>query len=471
MPREIGPYRLLARLMPGGMGHVWLAVDTRDGMQVAVKEPALEACEGPSERARSLRRFDREARVLQRLDHPNVVRVREALVLDGRPYLVMEYVDGETLDRTLRRQRLSVPAVAGVVRQLLEAAGHAHERGVVHRDIKPGNIFLLPGGDVKLADFGIADLAEDGTTTTTTLIATVPYMSPEQARGDPVDGRADLFTIGIIAYEALTGVHPFRRPGDQPVTTVFRIVHEEPAPALREGLSPGLSELLGRALQKDPPRRFGSAAEMRAALAREAPSLEAQHAELVALARTAPRPKLEGAGDETASVLPDALTLAIRRPPPPPPPATHAPQPPALPAAQPPGPPPPRRRRRWPWAVAAVVALLLAAGAAGYSYLSKKPYLQRVDSLAATPLAAPVAPAYTPPVRTPEPLVPKSTNEVTSEPFPDETPGGAYDESSTQDQDAHASDEQAPSDGQGSQDSPPSGDASSTEPGTSPDSP
>ncbi len=252
---RIGPYELRGELGRGAMARVWRAWDPNLEREVAIKEPLFDPSLSDEVLAEMGRRFVAEGRAAARLNHPNVVTIHAADVWDGRPAIVMELVEGATLSRLLEGGPLAPAEALSVMDQLLDALGYAHAHGVVHRDVKPDNVFVSPAGRVKLADFGIAHLDAGVTRATVAgaVLGTPGYMSPEQARGGDVDGRSDLFSAGVVAYEMLTGRNPF---GAADATTlIYRIVHE-PAPELpasaTAGLPADLRPAIMAALSKDP---------------------------------------------------------------------------------------------------------------------------------------------------------------------------------------------------------------------------
>jgi serine/threonine protein kinase len=267
---NLGPYRIVKHLGAGGMGHVYLALHTRLGRHVALKflPPDLTADE------EMLRRLEAEAQAASRLNHPNILTIYDIGQLEGEHYIASEYVDGATLRNALERDAVDPAAAIDIVSQVLSALVDAHAAGVIHRDLKPGNIMIRRDGYVKIIDFGLAkrigrSSAESTWTGSITrlgaIIGTVDYMSPEQARGDPVDHRTDLWSLGVILYEAVTHRRPF--DGDTENHIIVNIL-DRPAPPLAEisGLPAGLPDVIGRALAKDPDKRYQSAREMLADL-------------------------------------------------------------------------------------------------------------------------------------------------------------------------------------------------------------
>jgi len=255
---ELGPV-----LGEGGMARVYRGLDRQLRRPVAVKVLAP-----PFDRDRSfVERFRREARAAAGLSHPNIVAVFDSGSDDGTHFIVTELVEGETLADRLRRDGPMPAAEAvAVAVDIARALAAAHERGLIHRDIKPGNVMVLPDGRVKVVDFGIARAAGSDTLTGTgVVLGSTAYLSPEQAGGQPVDERADLYALGCVLYEMLTGHVPFR--ADTPIATMYRHVNEDaPAPSTIVPVESELEAIVMRCLEKDAKRRFGSAAELEAAL-------------------------------------------------------------------------------------------------------------------------------------------------------------------------------------------------------------
>ena len=252
---RIGKYEILAELGRGGMGVVYRAEDKNIGREVAIKTL--------TEATPELRqRFLVEARSGV-LNHQNIVTVYDFGEQDGNPYMVMEYLQGETLEKMLRGAKpLSLVEKLEIVRQVCEGLGYAHSKGVVHRDIKPANIMVLSGGQIKIVDFGIARLeSSGGQTKTGAVIGTFHYISPERLKGDPSDGRADIWAVGIMLYQMLTGVLPF---AGEDVSALHKVVNE-PYPPLANHLTDypaALDQIMERALAKHPDDRYAAAEEM-----------------------------------------------------------------------------------------------------------------------------------------------------------------------------------------------------------------
>ena len=258
----IGAYRIESAIAAGGMGEVYLATDTRlDSRPVAIKF-LLRALD--SEEARH--RFRREVSVLSALSqHPHIVTVHEAGAFDGREYLVTEYVDGGTLSTWARGEKRTWRQVVELLIGVADALATAHDAGILHRDIKPDNILLTKNGYAKLGDFGLAKVIEDGAKETRTvsmsptrhgvILGTIGYLSPEQARGAALDARSDIFSFGIVLYEALSGRRPFGGATDLHV--VEAVLNDAPAP-LSEEIPPELRGVVEKALEKDPADRYQS---------------------------------------------------------------------------------------------------------------------------------------------------------------------------------------------------------------------
>lgn len=259
--RQLGNrYEIIEQLGGGGMAIVYKGRDNFLGRLVTIKVLRPEySCD-----ANFTFRFRREARAVASLSHPNIVSIYDVGQEDGIHYLVMEYVDGEDLKSIIRREgSLSPERAVAIAYQVLEALEHAHENGIVHRDIKPHNILITRSGRAKLTDFGIAREATAATVTQAdTILGSVHYLSPEQARGEPAEPRSDLYSLGVVLYEMLTGTVPFT--GESPIAVALRHVQEDPEPPSRRNpaVLPALEEVVLRALQKKPSRRFSSAREM-----------------------------------------------------------------------------------------------------------------------------------------------------------------------------------------------------------------
>jgi serine/threonine protein kinase/Tol biopolymer transport system component len=288
--RRLGPYEVRGVLGVGGMGRVLRAHDPGLDREVAIKALTGEL----SADADRLRRFEREARVLAALNHPNIGGIYGLHVFDGKPYLVLELVEGADLDERLAHGPLPVDEAVGIARQVAEALEEAHAKGIVHRDLKPANVKVGRSGRVKVLDFGLARrvprkeaeaAAADSLTREGTILGTVPYMSPEQARGEEVDGRTDVWALGCLLYEMLAGRRAF---GGPTVSDLLASVLRDEADftALPPETPPGLRRLLRRCLRKDPRRRIQHVGDVRVEL-EELP--DGEEAPLGAAAAPVPR--------------------------------------------------------------------------------------------------------------------------------------------------------------------------------------
>jgi serine/threonine-protein kinase len=260
-----GRYELAAVIGEGGMATVYKATDTVLGRAVAVKVLAPRYATD----ATFVQRFRREAQNAAAMNHPSIVNVFDTGSDDDTHFIVMELVEGKTLRDVLADGPVLPERAAEIAEAVASALAFAHERGIVHRDVKPGNIMITPSGDVKVMDFGIARAtAGESLTQTATVLGTATYLSPEQAQGESVDARSDLYSLGVVLYEMLSGRVPFE--GESPVAVAYKHVREEPVrPSL---LNPDIPEPLERvvlkAMAKNPQNRYASAADMRADLSR-----------------------------------------------------------------------------------------------------------------------------------------------------------------------------------------------------------
>jgi len=266
--QKLAHYNIIRKLGSGGMGDVYLAHDTVLGRSVALKVLSARADEHP-DRAR---RFVSEAKAASALNHPNIATVHELGSAGGVHFIVMEYVDGETLKARVSRGPLDSAEIASLALQIAGALDAAHSAGIIHRDVKSSNIVVTPRGHAKVLDFGLAkrtmfakivalDVINEATESGVVL-GTVSYMSPEQAMGEKLDHRSDFFSLGIVLYEMATGRLPF--PGHSAYEVVDQIVRHDPASvqSINPRVSGSLERLIGRCLQKKPDDRFQSAAEL-----------------------------------------------------------------------------------------------------------------------------------------------------------------------------------------------------------------
>jgi serine/threonine protein kinase len=257
MLKKIGKYEVMQRLGGGGMGAVYKARDPQLNRMVAIKMLAVGITGDPSFQER----FFREATATAHLSHPNIVTIYDLGEQEGCPYLVMEFIEGSTLDGVVANRELDLGQKLSIVLDVCHGLEYAHQRGIVHRDIKPGNVMVLADGSAKIVDFGIAHMGNADVTRAGMVIGTLNYMSPEQIQAVPVDGRADIFSTGVVLYQLLTGCSPF--DGGDPASTLYRILHDDPRP-FTEFLSsypPELETITFKALAKRREDRYESAAD------------------------------------------------------------------------------------------------------------------------------------------------------------------------------------------------------------------
>ena len=262
-PATIGRYNILRELGHGAMGVVYEAEDPNIGRHVALK--VVKTDQIGANREEVLRRFKNEARAAGNLNHPNIITIHDAGEHEGMLFIAMEFVQGTNLAELIAKEgRLPAAKVIDITRQVCAGLDFAHTRGIIHRDIKPANI-MLADGLVKITDFGIANVG-DGMTITGTVVGTPNYMSPEQVLGKTLDGRSDLFSVGVMLYQMVTGERPFE--GQSITTIMYKIVHEEPiAPRkLDSTIHPGLNAIVEKALAKAPEARFQTGSELAAAI-------------------------------------------------------------------------------------------------------------------------------------------------------------------------------------------------------------
>ena len=255
----VGHYRIIEPIGAGGMGEVYLAHDTKLDRRVALKFLSPDLCLLPGYRAR----FERETRAIARIDHQNTVAVHDIGDHEGRPYLVMQYIEGASLKLLPRGKDLPFERLLDLGAQICDGLQAAHEAGVVHRDIKPSNILVDSHSRARIVDFGLACLAgDDDTTRTLATVGTFGYMSPEQVRGDDVDGRSDLFSLGVVLYELAAGHLPFVATSG--VAYLHAVSYDESSPLTeyRDDASPAICAVIEKALEKDPAMRYQTAADL-----------------------------------------------------------------------------------------------------------------------------------------------------------------------------------------------------------------
>jgi eukaryotic-like serine/threonine-protein kinase len=351
-----GRYRIIRKLGAGGMADVYLAEDQELGRRVAIKILNDRHAADDS----FIERFRREAKNAAGLSHPNIVSIYDRGEAEGTYYIAMEYLDGRSLKELIvGRGPAPIKTAIDYARQILAAVGFAHRHGIVHRDIKPHNVLVGPEGRLKVTDFGIARSGASQMTEVGSIIGTAQYLSPEQARGAPVDQTSDLYSVGVVLSEMLTGQVPFT--GETPLEIAMKHLSEVPRPPseLRPAVPHDLDSIVLRALAKDPAERYQSADEMDADLQRVLEGLPVDPE-----TETAATAVLSGSG-----VLAAAPTSVLTRP------TTAVPARSAPPGATPPAGyygyegPPRRRRPIWPWVLS--ILLLLAAGAAAWFAYTK----------------------------------------------------------------------------------------------------
>lgn len=265
---DLGHYRIEKSIGKGGMGEVYLATDTRLNRRVAIKKlPDIYASDPDF-----VKRFQNEAQAAATLNHANVATIYSVEHYDGRPFITMEYVEGKTLDSQIPEGGIDLADFFEWFVPIADAIRHAHEKGVVHRDIKPGNIMISAEGTPKILDFGLAQVAtgtlsrDSSITKQGQIIGTPAYMSPEQAEGKVVDARSDIFSFGVVMYEALTGIRPFT--GESYAEVVSNVLKHDPPSAgrLRPGIPKHLTRLIEGCLKKRPHERFGDMSEVKSIL-------------------------------------------------------------------------------------------------------------------------------------------------------------------------------------------------------------
>lgn len=274
--KQLGAYQVISVLGFGGMGEVYLARDERLNRKLALKLLPQQFTRD----ADRVRRFEREARAASALNHPNIITIYDIGEMAGTYFIAAEFVEGQTLRQLIERGRLRAKEAMSICSQVADALDAAHTAGLVHRDIKPENVIVRPDGYVKVLDFGLVKLTERGLvehsrnprdphrTNPGTVLGTVAYMSPEQASGIEVDHRSDLFSLGVLMYELLTGVVPFK--GDSTASILDAIIHHQPAPlaSVIEGANAEMERIVNRALEKERDLRYQTASDFRAELKR-----------------------------------------------------------------------------------------------------------------------------------------------------------------------------------------------------------
>jgi serine/threonine protein kinase len=334
LPKSIGRYEILRLLGRGGMGEVYLATDSALGRRVAIK--ILPAALQSDTKMRG--RFMNEARAVAALNHPNVITIHDLATTEARDigfppgslYLVLEYLEGEGLDEIMDKRKLSVTECLDIAIQALEGLKVAHQSRILHRDITPSNLMIAPDGRVKVLDFGLSKLLAEGARDTSRshrqtgegmIVGTLDYLSPEQALGNPLDERSDLFSFGIVFYQMLAGVHPFS--GASVTQMVAKMMTKEADPWPEPDLVPEtLKQIVAKALKKDPLERYGSAGQMILDLVvarrelRAKPARSAITREVPAVADAAPPVSVADSTAPLRSRRPPAAPVTSELPPP-----------------------------------------------------------------------------------------------------------------------------------------------------------
>ncbi len=260
----VGTYKILEKLGEGGQGTVYKAIDSKLGRTVVIKVLPAEL----TVKEANLKRFEREARLASALDHPNICTIFDLNDINGIHFIAMQYIEGRNVRQLVNGRPLSLESALSITLQVTDALAAAHARGIIHRDIKAGNVMVTPSGQVKVLDFGLAKLLDEEAARSSGIhhteltevgipYGTATYAAPEQARGDRVDARADIFSTGVLLYETLTGAWPFR--GKTAVDVRHAVLHDEPAPLaeVRPGrVPPRLQQILDKALAKDVRLRY-----------------------------------------------------------------------------------------------------------------------------------------------------------------------------------------------------------------------
>src|SRR6267143_1462076 len=268
---NLGNYKILEKLGAGGQGTVYKAVDSKLGRTVVIKVLPEELV---SKQA-NVKRFEREARLASSLDHPNICTIFDLNVIDDVHFIAMQYIPGRNVRQLVNGKPLQLESALSIAIQVTDALAVAHAQGIIHRDIKAGNVMVNAKGQAKVLDFGLAKLLDDDAARTSGIhhteltevgipYGTATYAAPEQARGDRVDSRADIFSTGVLLYEMLTGTWPFQ--GRTSIDVRYGVPDEEPKPLseMRPGPTPPrLQEILDHALEKDPRDRYQKVAELR----------------------------------------------------------------------------------------------------------------------------------------------------------------------------------------------------------------
>jgi len=306
-PHKIDRYEIKSELGRGGMATVYRAYDPRFDRDVAIKVLPRQFLHDPQFRAR----FEREAKTIAALEHSAIAPVHDFGEENEQPYLVMRYMTGGSLADRLEDGPITVSEVTAILQRVGAALDRAHSRGIIHRDLKPGNILFDEDGDAFLSDFGIVKLAEaTASFTGSAIIGTPAYMSPEQARGEDLDGRSDTYSLGAVLFEALTGKQPYE--ANTPMGQAMKHI-TDPVPRILEAnpdLPPGCEAIIERAMAKEPTARYATAGELVRALAEVEQSPAALPQETII---EPPAPELEETVVEAGDMLPDLERIAAEK--------------------------------------------------------------------------------------------------------------------------------------------------------------
>src|SRR5208282_1880076 len=375
----LGDYEILGILGAGGMGKVYKVRNTISDRVEAMKI-LLPDLAGQKDLAD---RFLREIKVLASLNHPNIAALRTALTLDNQLVMIMEFVDGVTLSSRLHQGAIPPPLAVKYIDQVLDALSYAHKQGIIHRDIKPANMMLTPDGVVKLMDFGIAQRGDQpGLTMTNTTLGSLSYMSPEQIKGESIDARSDLYSVGVSLYEMITGQRPFQADTAFSAMQAHLQTPARPPIELRPDLPPMISSLILMAVSKDPAQRFQSADAFSTAIGSVAPGIASTAAAMPAPA-VSPVP--------TPAAAPVAPTRQVE-------PMTQQPQ-------MPPPPAQPAHRGLYITLGAVVVLVVLVLGGLYVPQYARTHAFGRRNASLAPAVAAPAADT---PAPNPAPAAPSS---------------------------------------------------------------
>jgi serine/threonine protein kinase len=255
--KKIGKYKILDTIGKGAMGVVYKALDPDINRVVAIKAIRFDVISEESDREEIMKRFIREAQSAGKLIHPNIVTIYDVMESENMTYIVMQYIEGQSLQKTISSgEKMPVEKAVRLLTQICDALGYAHQKGIIHRDIKPANILIDQEENPYLVDFGIARVETSTITQTGKTIGTPSYMSPEQVMGEKADKCSDIFSLGVLLYEVLTGKRPFH--GESITTIIYKIINEEPfsSTEIKKALPQGFESIISKALSKDPKKRY-----------------------------------------------------------------------------------------------------------------------------------------------------------------------------------------------------------------------